>query len=83
MEGEDGEEEENQGKEEEKYQETEVYEEDQGQEGGEISFHALKGGPTGKIIKVRGQVGKKKLMGLTDSGSTHNFLNEATTIELK
>ena len=23
-------------------------------EGGEISFHALKGGPTGKIIKVKG-----------------------------
>ena len=33
-------------------------EEVQGEEGGEISFHALKGSPMGHIIKVRGQVGK-------------------------
>jgi len=58
-------------------------EEEQGNDGGEISFHALRGGPTGKIIKVRGHVGKKKLMVLISSGSTHSFLNESIAIELK
>ena len=61
---------------------SETLEEEQGPEGGEISFHALKGGSMGKIIKVKGQVGKKKLMVLIDSGSTHSFLNEATAKEL-
>lgn len=31
-----------------------ILEEESDQEGGEISFHALKGRPTGKIIKVQG-----------------------------
>ena len=43
--------------------EEEVVEENakeiQGDERCEISFHALKGGPIGKIIQVKGQVGKK------------------------
>ena len=33
-------------------------EEEQEDDGGQISFHALKGGPTGMIIKVKGQVGR-------------------------
>ena len=53
------------------------------QEGVEISFHTLKGGTTGKIIKVQGQVRQRKLLVLIDSGSTHNFLNEATIMELR
>ena len=52
-------------------------------EGGEICFHALKGGPVGKIIKVEGQLGRRRLMVLIDSGSTHSFLNEATATDLK
>ena len=42
-------------------------------EGGEISFHALKGEPTRKIIKVKGEAGRRKLMVLIDSGSTHSL----------
>jgi len=52
------------------------------QEGVEISFHALRGGTTGKIIKVPGKWGERKLLVLIDSGSTHSFLNEATALEL-
>ena len=86
MEGGEGNEEEELDKEEEEDEKEEepsleVLEEEQGSKGGEISFQALKGGPMGKMIKV-GQVGKKKLMVLIDSGSTHSFLNEATTKEL-
>lgn len=51
-------------------------------EDGEISMHALQGCPMGKIIKAKGWVGKKKLMILTDSGSTHSFLNEETALDL-
>ena len=76
------------GKEEEEEQEEkpdanpimEVEEED---EGGEISFHALKGGTAGKIIKVKGQAGRRRLLVLIDSGSTHSFLNKATATDLK
>lgn len=65
-------------------EETEnAQEEMQGDEGGEISFHALKGGPTGKIIKVKGLAGKRRLTVLIDGGSTHSFLNEATARDLK
>ena len=75
------------GEEEEERLEEEVVEENankaQGDEGGEISFHALKGGPTGKIIKVKGQVGKRWLAVLIDSGNIHSFLNKATTASLK
>ena len=51
-------------------------------ERGEISFHALKGEPTGKIIKVKGQARRRKLMVLIDSGSTYSFLSEATATDL-
>lgn len=50
--------------------------------GGGISFHALKGGHAGQIIKVEGRVGKRRIMVLIDSGNTHSFLNEATATEL-
>ena len=64
--------------------ETEILQEElQGDERGEISFHALKGCPTGKIIKVKGMAGKRSLMVLIDSGSTHSFLDEATAKALK
>ena len=51
-------------------------------EGGEISFHALKGEHAGQIIKVEGKMGKRRIMVLIDSGSTHSFLNEAIATEL-
>ena len=79
MEGSDGEKEE----EEEAVEEDGVQEEIQGEEGGEISFHALKGIPMGQIIKVKGHVGKQKLMLLIDSGSTHKFLSETMATSLK
>lgn len=50
------------------------------QKGVEISFHALRRGSTGKIIKVQGQVGERTLL---DSGSMHSFLNEAIAMELR
>ncbi|XP_052201138.1 uncharacterized protein LOC127807380 [Diospyros lotus] len=56
--------------------------EDYEDEGGQISFHALKGGSTGRIIQVKGQVGKKRLAVLIDSGSTHSFLNKAIAVDL-
>lgn len=75
------------GEEEEERLEEEVVEENadeaQGDEGGEISFHALKGWPIGKIIKVKGQVGKRWLAVLIDSNNTHSFLNKATATSLK
>lgn len=40
------------------------------------------GCPLGKIIKVKGQHGKRKLIVLIDCGSTHSFLNEAIAKEL-
>ena len=55
----------------------------QDEEGGEISFHALKGSPMGQIIKVKGQVGKTRLMVLIDNGSTHSFISETTAKSLK
>ena len=55
----------------------------QGEEGGEISFHALRGSPMGQIIKVKGQVGRTRLMMLIDSGSTHSFISETTASNLK
>ena len=53
------------------------------EEGGEISLHALQGCPSGKIIKVKGSHGKRRLMILIQSDSTHSFLDEATAIELQ
>lgn len=51
-------------------------------EGGQISFHALKGGSAGRIIQVKGQVGKKRLAVLIDSDNTHSFLNKAIVVDL-
>ena len=71
------------GKEEEKDEEEgEVNEEDMElageakveDEGREISFHALRE-PTGKIIKVKRQAKRKKLMVLIDSGNTYSYLS--------
>lgn len=52
------------------------------EEGGQISLHALEGHPSEKTIKIRGNVGKRKLLILIDSGSSHSFLDESTTKEL-
>lgn len=46
------------------------------EEGGQISLHALEGHPSKKVIKIKGAVGKKKLVVLIDSRSTHSFLDE-------
>lgn len=54
-----------------------------GEKDGDISLHALQGSPSGKKIKVKGSVGKKKLMILIDSRSTHGFLDEATAEDLQ
>ncbi|XP_052198354.1 uncharacterized protein LOC127805643 [Diospyros lotus] len=54
-----------------------------GEEDGEISLHALQGCPSGKIIKVKGNYRKRRLIILMDSGSTHSFLDEATAMELQ
>ena len=82
MEGEEGEKEEEEG-EEEKANTNPIVEAEEEDEGGEISFHALKGGTEGNIIKVKGQAGRRRLPVLIDSGSTHSFLNKATTTDLK
>ena len=58
-------------------------EEAQGDEGGEISFHALKGGLIRKIIKVKGQERKRRLSVWIDSGSIRSFLKNATATGLK
>ena len=48
------------------------------EDNGESSLHALKGLTNSKIIKVEGQVEESKLMILIDNGSTHSFLDEGT-----
>ena len=40
------------------------------EDGGEISLHIIEGCPSKKIIKVKGLVGKKKVVVLINSGST-------------
>ena len=42
----------------------------EGEEGVQISLHALKGHPSEKVIKIKGIVRKKKLIVLINSGST-------------
>ena len=54
-----------------------------GEEDGKISLHALQGCPSRKIIKVKGNYGKRRLMILIDNGRTHSFLDEATAMELQ
>ena len=51
-------------------------------EGGQISLHALEGHPSEKMIKIRGNVGKMRLLILIDSGSSHSFLDKSTAKEL-
>ena len=48
-----------------------------GEEGGEISLHALEGCPSEKIIKVKGSVGKRRVM-----KKHHSFLDEDTALNL-
>jgi len=47
-----------------------------------ISWHAIKGVASSKIIKVEGQVSEGTLMVLIDSGSTQSFIDEGTTKKL-
>lgn len=66
----------------------EVEEEEQGEpveneERGELSMHTLQGQASGKVLKVKGLVGKRALVVFIDSGSTHSFLNEETTTALQ
>ena len=61
---------------------TEMHDEEE-EDNGEISLHALRGLANNKIIKVEGRVGECKLMILIDSGSTHSFLDEGTAKKLK
>ena len=65
----------------------EAEEEEQGEpvevKGDELSMHALQGHASGKVLKVKGIVGKNALVVLIDSGSTHSFLDEETTTALQ
>jgi len=61
---------------------VELEEEMEEEEGGEISMHALEGHASGRVLKVRGTTGKRSLVVLIDSGSTHSFLDEETTSTL-
>ena len=74
LEGEDGEWDE--------VEETQEVEELDGEYNREISLHALKGLANNKIIKVEGKVLEGSLMILIDSGNTHSFLDEGTTMRL-
>lgn len=42
-----------------------------------------RGCPSVKIVKVKGSVGKKRVMILINNGSTHNFLDEDTALNLQ
>ena len=43
----------------------------------EISIHALCGSPNPKTMRIIGQVGRKTVVILIDTGSTHNFIDPA------
>ncbi|CAL9217878.1 unnamed protein product [Arabidopsis halleri] len=49
----------------------------------EISVYALTGWNAPQIIRLLTRIGKHELTALVDSGSTHNFVSERTTRELK
>jgi len=49
----------------------------------EISLHALRGLSNSKIIKVEGRALDSRLMILIDSGSTHNFLDDGISKNLR
>ncbi|KAA8531359.1 hypothetical protein F0562_006068 [Nyssa sinensis] len=44
----------------------------------EISFHAIAGAEHPQTLRVWGRLKNKNLMVLTDGGSTHNFIDQAT-----
>ncbi|XP_022040582.1 uncharacterized protein LOC110943134 [Helianthus annuus] len=48
-----------------------------------ISIHALTGVPSFSTMQVVGNIGTKTLRILTDSGSTHNFLDEKLAMKLQ
>lgn len=48
-----------------------------------ISIHALTGVHSLSTIKVVSSVGTRQLHILIDSSSTHNFINERTTLKLR
>ena len=45
----------------------------------DVSIHALAGGNEQKTIKMKGKLGRREILILIDSGSTHCFLNEKFT----
>lgn len=63
-------------------EETEIVEEEDGENGIEedavhISVHALSGIPSYRTMRIKGKVKKCPITILIDSGSTHNFLDPA------
>jgi len=63
--------------EEEETKELAVMEEEKEEGNGAISLHTIKGATNSKIIKVEEKMQDSSLMVLIDSGSTHNFIDEA------
>ena len=55
----------------------------EGNEGGEISMHALRGQAAGRVIKVKGLVRKRSIVVLIDSDNTHSFLDKITAHSLQ
>ncbi|XP_047320441.1 uncharacterized protein LOC124924445 [Impatiens glandulifera] len=51
-------------------------------EGGSISMYALNGSANNDTLKILGQLKKRKITILIDSGSTHSFIDEGTTSQL-
>ncbi|KAJ7957493.1 Ty3/gypsy retrotransposon protein [Quillaja saponaria] len=47
-----------------------------------ISLHAILGKQTASTMKLQGKVGKRDVLILVDSGSTHNFVSESIVQEL-
>lgn len=41
----------------------------------EISIHALYGSPSPKTMRIMGQIGKRVVIILIDTGNTHNFID--------
>ncbi|XP_027088576.1 uncharacterized protein [Coffea arabica] len=49
----------------------------------EVSIHALAGGKEHRTFKLRGNLGRKEVLMLIESGSTHCFTNEKLAIHLQ